>query len=280
MLGLSGLIVGLWRWRFRGHYKTGSRSPYRGRMARWHHMVGLSGGVLALTWVISGLFSMNPWKVFDAPGPKPDHVAYAGGPLRVDDAPDAGRLLAALQAQGLRPRSLEWRRVAGQPRVLVQTAGSQFLVDGDGRRLPALTEAELVAAAARLLPDARIARREWLTAYDSHYYAREAHTMTGQRERPLPALRLHFDDAQAHHVVVDPATATLVQTSNRHQRAARWLFAFLHSFDLPVFLNARPAWDAWMLGFSLAGLALSVTGMVLGWRRLRRKFRSTTRTSP
>lgn len=269
VLGFSGLVVGLWRWRFSGRYKSGSRSPYRGRTARWHHVVGLTGGTLALTWVVSGLLSMNPWKVFEAPGPKPDRVAYAGGPLRVVDAPDAGHLLAALQAQGLQPRSLKWRRVAGQPRVLVQTASGRFLVDGEGRRQGPLPEATLVASAARLLPGARIVDREWLTAYDAHYYDREAHTMTGGRERPLPALRLRFDDAQAHQVVLDPATGALVQLSSRRQRAERWLFAFLHSFDLPALLNARPAWDAWMLGFSLAGLALSLTGVVMGARRLR-----------
>ena len=282
MLALSGLVVGIWRWRFSGRYKSGSRSPYRERMARWHHVIGLTGGALALTWVVSGLFSMNPWKVFDAPGPKPDRLAYAGGPLQADAAPDAARVLAALQAQGQHVRSLEWRRVAGQHWVLAQTAAGQFLADGQGQRVDVLPEAVLTDAAARLLPQARIVGREWLTAYDSHYYSREAHTMTGQRERPLPALRLRLDDEQAHEVVLDPATGAIVQTSNGHQRADRWLFAFLHSFDLPIFLNARPGWDAWMLGFSLAGLALSVTGVVMGWRRLRHKFQPirSTRSSP
>ena len=271
VLALSGSVVGVWRWRFGRPYKSGSRSPYRAGLMRWHHLVGLTGGLLALTWVLSGLFSMNPWKIFTADGPKPDRVAFAGGPLRADDAPAAARVLTQLQADGQAPRLLEWRRVAGQAVVLVQTAGASFLVDADGQRLAPLPEARLEQAAARLLPQARIVGREWLTAYDAHYYARESHTMTGHRERPLPALRLRFDDPAGHEAVIDPATGALVQLSNRPQRAERWLFAFLHSFDLPVFLNARPAWDAWMLGFSLAGLALSLTGVVLGWRRLRHK---------
>lgn len=272
VLALSGLVVGLWRWRFGVPYKSGSRSPYRTGLMRWHHLVGLAGGTLALTWVLSGLFSMNPWKIFTADGPKPDRVAFAGGPLRAADAPPAGAVLARLQAEGIEPRLLEWRRVSGQPVVLVHTSASSFLVDANGQALPPLPEAALTAAAQALLPQARIKSHEWLHAYDAHYYAREPHTMTGQRERPLPALRLHFDDPAAHEAVIDPATGALVQLSNRPQRAERWLFAFLHSFDLPVLLNARPAWDAWMLGFSLAGLALSCTGVVLGWRRLRHKF--------
>ncbi|MCE4537727.1 PepSY domain-containing protein [Pelomonas sp. P7] len=268
-LALSGLVAGLWRWRFQGRYKSGSRSPYRGGLMRWHHLVGLAGGTLALTWVVSGLFSMNPWKVFEAAGPRADRQAFAGGPLRADDAPEARRVLQRLAADGWQPRLLEWRRVAGRPVVLVQAVGDSFLADAEGRRLPPLDESTLAAAAARMLPGARIAERQWLHGYDAHYYAREPHTMGGQRERPLPALRLRFDDAAAHEAVIDPATGTLVQLSTRPQRAQRWLFAFLHSFDLPRFLDARPAWDAWMLGFSLAGLALSATGVVMGWRRLR-----------
>lgn len=271
VLALSGSVVGVWRWRFGTPYKTGSRSPYRAGLMRWHHLVGLTGGLLALTWVLSGLFSMNPWKLFTANGAKPDRIAFAGGPLRADDAPAAAHVLAQLSADGQAPRLLEWRRVAGQPVVLVQTAGASFLVDASGRRLPPRPEATLEQAAARLLPQARIISREWLQAYDAHYYARESHTMTGHRERPLPVLRLRFDDPAAHEAVLDPATGSLVQLTNRPQRAERWLFAFLHSFDLPVLLNTRPLWDAWMLDFSLAGLALSLTGVVLGWRRLRHK---------
>lgn len=271
VLGMSGLVVGVWRWRFTGRYKSGSRSPYRGVLARWHHILGLLGGPLALTWVLSGLFSMNPWKVFEAPGPKPDRVAYAGGPLRPGDAPLAATVLARLVADGERPRSLEWRRVAGAPVVLVQTAASQFVVDSQGQRLPASPTASLVAAAERLLPGSHVVEQEWLREFDRYYYGRNHHTMTGQRERPLPALRLRLDDPQSHWVVIEPASGAIVQLTNAHQRRERWLFAFLHSFDLPQFLNARPAWDAWMLGFSLAGLALSLTGVVLGWRRLRHK---------
>ncbi|MFT7771863.1 PepSY domain-containing protein [Roseateles sp.] len=273
VLALSGLLVGVWRWRFRGRYRNGSRSPYLGKMARWHHVTGLIAGTLALTWVLSGLFSMNPWKVFEVSGPRPDRLAYAGGPLQPEQAPAPATVLRQLAADGQRPRILEWRRVAGDHVVLVQTATGQFLVDAQGRTLPPLPPSALVAAAGTLLPGARILEQQWLQGYDRYYYSREQHTMTGQRERPLPALRLRFDDAQAHWVVLDPVTGSIVQISNSRQRTERWLFAFLHSFDLPQLLAARPAWDAWMLSFSVAGLTLCLTGVVLGWRRLWKKVR-------
>jgi hypothetical protein len=97
--------------------------------------------------------------------------------------------------------------------------------------------------------------------------------MGGHRERPLPAWRLRFDDAADTWITIDPHSGDVVQVLDGHRRASRWLFAFLHSFDLPSLLAARPLWDAWMLGFSVAGLGLSLTGVVTGWRRLRRRWR-------
>jgi hypothetical protein len=270
---LTGLVVGLWRWRFRGTYRSGRRTPYAEPVARWHHVLGLVGGVLAFTWVLSGLFSMNPWKVFDAPGPRPDRAAYAGGQLQPEAAPDPARLLATLAAQGVAVREITWHRVGGEHLALAHGAGRPRLLGADGQPREALDPAVWQAAASRLLPAARVIRQERLDAYDTHYYAREPHTMTGHRDRPLPVWRLHLDDAQATQVVIDPHTGLIVQLSDRHRRADRWLFNFLHSFDLPPLLASRPAWDAWMLGFSLAGLGLAGTAVVTGTRRLLRPWR-------
>ena len=31
---------------------------------RWHHLSGLLFAVVTITWIFSGLMSMNPWKLF------------------------------------------------------------------------------------------------------------------------------------------------------------------------------------------------------------------------
>ena len=63
-LALTGTVVGLMRWRFSRPYASGSRSPYRENMMRWHHLSGLLFAVVTITWIFSGLMSMNPWKLF------------------------------------------------------------------------------------------------------------------------------------------------------------------------------------------------------------------------
>lgn len=273
---LSGLVVGLWRWRFRGRYRSGRRSPYADRAARWHHVAGMLGGVLCLTWVLSGLFSMNPWKLFDADGPRPDRMAYAGGAADPAQAPDPTRVLQQLAAQGQAARELSWHRVGGSSLALAHGGGRS---EGDALRLfvgtaaaplAAVPAAHWRAAAQALIPAGRIVHEERLEGFDAYYYARAPHTMTGPRERPLPVWRLRFDDPGATWAVIDPRTGLLLELSDSRRRASRWLFAFLHSFDLPALLAFRPGWDVWMLGFSLAGTLLAATAVITGTRRLRR----------
>jgi hypothetical protein len=45
----------------------------------------------------------------------------------------------------------------------------------------------------------------------------------------------------------------------------------LHSWDWLPLLQRRPLWDALLLAFSLGGLLLSATGVLIGLRRLRRQ---------
>jgi hypothetical protein len=274
---LTGIVVGIWRWRFKGRYRSGRRTPYADRAARWHHVAGMVGGVLAFTWVLSGLFSMNPWKVFDAPGPKPDRAAYAGGALDPAQAPDPSQLLRTLGAGVTAVREITWHRSAGEHIAQAHGAGgSRLFSQHQALSLDSLPQAAWRQAAERLLPGARIVEAERLDRYDAYYYAREPHTMTGHRERPLPVWRLQFDDPNRTTVVIDPRTGLIQHISDSHRRVDRWLFAFLHSFDLPAFLALRPAWDVWMVGFSIAGALLAGTAVVTGTRRLSRRQRRWT----
>lgn len=61
-----------------------SASPYAGWMA-WHHYAGLLFGVVSLTWVFSGLLSMDPWDWHPSTGPtRQQRSAFAGGAYAID----------------------------------------------------------------------------------------------------------------------------------------------------------------------------------------------------
>jgi hypothetical protein len=75
-------------------------------------------------------------------------------------------------------------------------------------------------------------------------------------------------------VHIDPRTGTVLGRTDTHRRTSRWLFSMLHSWDWLPLLERRPLWDVVLIVLSLGGTALSVTGVVVGWRRLRVKVRS------
>lgn len=275
---VTGTVVGVMRWRFAGRYKTGSRTPYRGFMMRWHHVFGLVFALTTFTWIFSGLMSMNPWKIFDSGATPLRQQAMSGGPLVLPGQPAA--VHALLAAASPNTRELRWVRTAGHTLVQAQgPAGAPVLLDALTAQPHAWPASAVALAAARLLPYP-VMRTDTLQAYDLHYYDRAAHTMTGGTDKPLPVLRVVFDDPQATWVHIDPHTGAVLGRTDSHRRTSRWLFGMLHSWDWLPLLALRPLWDIVLIVLSLGGAVMSVTGVVMGWRRLGIKLRPARRLGP
>lgn len=267
---LTGTVIGILRWRFTHRYKSGSRSPYQGFMMRWHHVTGLLFAMVTLTWIFSGLMSMNPWKVLDSGAPPLRTQAMDDGPLRV--APTAASPGTLLAAAGASVRELRWARATGHDLVLASgSAGRPIVLNAASATAHVLDRSSTIAAASRLV-QAPVKRVETLAAYDLYYYQRAPHTMTGGGEKPLPVLRIVFDDPYETWVHVDPATGAVMSKTDRTRRTGRWLFAMLHSWDWLPLLDRRPLWDILLVLLSAGGAALSLTGVVIGWKRLGRKI--------
>ncbi|KQP41068.1 peptidase [Methylobacterium sp. Leaf104] len=250
---LSGLVLGIWRLRLRRPYASGAVTPYRG-LGRWHHLLGTLGGLSLLTFVASGWLSMNPNHWFSPRTPPAAlREAYAGPPAKFDRA--------ALEHPA-RPGTVEVRftQVGGRPVLVAAEARGGRVV------APPQPEAALRAAAARALPEARLAGAETLTAYDAYWYA---HHDT----RPLPVLRLRLDDPAATWLHIDPETGALLDRLDASGRLQRWLFEAPHRLDFGNLFQARPAWDAVMWLLNGLGATIALSGVVLGWRRLRRPAR-------
>jgi len=276
VLGIIGLWVGILRWR-RRPYASGSRSPYRNTWMRWHHWLGLGFGLLSVTWIASGLFSVNPWKMFDSAGPRPaprpalsrPDVSSLREPMALTDA------LGRFHAAGLAAKEVEWTTLAGRSYLLARDGqGHSQLLDWplqrDEQPFAAFSQEALALAGQGLLPGYGVVDQQLQADYDWHYYARAPHSMTGHMERPLPVLRLTFDDPAHTWLYLDPASGAVVHRLNDALRLKRWLFALLHSWDWRPLLQHRPVWDVLLIGASLGGFLLSLSGAVIGFRRLRR----------
>lgn len=257
VLALSGLWIGLLRWKRRP--RPGKSSiPYKGLM-RWHHIGGLAFGMVTLTWVISGLLSMNPGKLNPPRSPSPEQQqVFSGKPLTPGDFS-----LPRFDGDVVEAEPLHY---LGQPLWQLTYRDGRIELLGGGDVPPILPDAAAMQArAALLLPDASLQDVQMLSRYDDYYYTR--HPERGSH--PLPVLRVRFADAAATWFHLDPARGRILDRSTRINRLYRWLYNGLHSWDIRWLRERRPLWDIAVISFSFGGFALSMTGVVIGWRRLR-----------
>lgn len=254
-VALTGLWIGILRLRAgRRRYRGGRMTPYRGWML-WHHVSGLAGGVMLTTWIVSGWLSVDPGHAF-AGGEAPATVMreYAG---RAGEPRDLDRLARITPYA----RSIEWSGDAGFARIAVDRASPHPRWLDQATLAPA--QAAYPLRAAMLVPGGRRVAREWL-AWPDFYWTDATR---------LPLWRMRFDDAAATWLYVDPISGELVERQDGTRRAYRWVYTLLHTWDWPWLTAHSWVWTGWMWLWSLAGLVLSISGFVLGQRRLRRPVR-------
>lgn len=260
-LAATGIYVGIarvGRARRRGRW-----SPYRGWWL-WHHMSGLVFGVLTLTWVFSGLLTMNPWGTLQSRGP--DYTS------RLSETSSWGELERFLGALGttLTSRSglvqLESARFDGRLYVLAHGAGGgPRRLDADARPAP-LGRAEVERALAKLPVPVR--DLEIMTREDSYYYGHK-------RTVDLPVYRAVLDDADSTRVYINETTGAAAAVGPT-RRVSRWIRTGLHDLDFAG-LRRRPVWDLVVLPL-LAGVTLvCATGTWMALRRVRHDARRVRR---
>lgn len=257
-LAATGLYVGIAR--LRRSKRTGKlNSPFRGWWY-WHHMTGLVFGVVALTWVFSGLLTMNPWGVLSGTGTGNDYRrSVAGtatwGELRVllDALPSRGPTASKqLQSAPFDQRLYVVARHEEQPTLRLDLEG----------RLALLTHAEVETALAQL--PVPIQKFTLLEQEDAYYYGHK-------QAVALPVYRILLDDAEQTRLYIDQESGT-VRTLDASGRLARWIRTGLHDFDFPV-VRLRPVWDITVL-FLLGGVTgLCLIGTWLAYKRARMDLR-------
>lgn len=260
-LASLGLWLGVQRIRFRRRYSHDRVTPYRG-WARWHHIVGLSAGVFCITWLLSGWLSLTPFGWFsDRSLSSEESARWAGGELTVQDMKLPRPLSAAVAGM----KEIEWLRFAGNTYLLASNEQQEVLVDTQsGMVVAPFSAAVLQAQASKLGSYGVVDSARWLTNGDL-YFKQDA------QQTPL-VLRITFADALSTTYYVDARTTKILTSQDSHSRVYRWLFNGLHRMDIPPLTDRLLARRITIFILSAGGVLLTVAGIVLGWRRVRRKW--------
>jgi len=249
VLGLSRLRVSLER----------PGSPFRGWHA-WHHILGLFTATFVLTWIFSGWLSMD------------DGLLFSRGRLTSEEA---ARLAA----------TPDWRSFKGDQLLIASPArevewfalGNQFY---RRERTDLRSQSIFVVASA---PDNSSAAHPFLRAEQVDAFVRPiaadcaAPIIVGPRDSyPIislvpggPVYRAVCGDVWFH---VDGGTGAMMERLDPSRRSYRWLYTGLHRLDFPVLLDHPRLRSALIVLLCAHGFIFSVTGVVIGWRRLRLQF--------
>ncbi len=257
-LTVTGIYIGLRQLRQR----TSSRlSPYRG-LQRYHHYTGLLFGIFTLTWVASGLLSMNPWGALEGEGVGLESRRLTGEFLQWEEVESA---LQSLSDSTLPAGSvmLEIFPQKGAANVVVHTSGGdKFRLDARTLERDTLTPEELRFLAESMRPLESIRTMELLTEEDAYYYIHH-------EPREFPVYKVVFDDDQSRRYYLSYVDGRILLKVDGNLRLYRWLFNALHRGDFSALTRSRPVWDLFML-ILLAGVAaVCATGTYMGWQRLR-----------
>jgi uncharacterized iron-regulated membrane protein len=287
-LVVSGMVIGVMRYRRKGYQlRVGtSTSPYTG-WKRWHHWGGLTFGLVTLTWMVSGWLYLNPGGGRSGPletittmspynvggvradnSSRPEHAAsLTGGAL--EPALFSARVGEAWSSipDGVPPREIEFTRVGGDPYLIVFADWDRSWIVPAERHAtrPVRTrfdEHTLTSLAARMIPEARLTEARLVPEYDAYYYS-----VGSVAPKRLPTFVAKFDDPESTWYYIDPYSGSIFRRYDRYGRVMRWVVNGLHTLDFPLLFANRPAWDLAIIVLSAGGLALSVTGIILGWRR-------------
>jgi len=257
LLAAAGLYVGVHQFFRRPH---GRWSGYRG-VKLWHHLPGLIFGVFALTWIVSGFLSMNPWGLLDSSGAEVESHRLRGGDITGADLKASLQAISAHAPAGI--VSINSAPLLGRLYLVMKTGrGASQRVGSDGEPAP-VTRAQLVAEARALAPAISLEGPERLSHEDRYYYSHP-----GDRV-PLPVYRVVLRDGTRYYL--DPLSGDLLEKVDRNAQRYRWLHDALHRMDFAAPLRARPLWDVTVLVLLLGVTAIAVTGAYLGLRRLARR---------
>lgn len=240
-------------------------SPFRGWF-RWHHITGLFTGVFLLTWIFSGWLSMDHGRLFTSG--MPDNATldrYRGISVSAAASRTPAQQIAALGPI----REAEIVALGGQAFLITRAADASTKIVSSGEAvqssMPSFDDVIIAAAVRAAWPHLEL-RSVGPIADDDAY----GHLIT----EPLSGAtrRIVLSDTPPTWVHVDASSGRIVGVMDASRRTYRWLFTGLHDFDAPGLSNRKVLRQVLILLLLAAGFGLSITGAVLGLKRLRRTF--------
>lgn len=260
LVAIAGTVLGVMRTVTAMKQRRPSLSYFRLKWLRWHHLLGLFVGVFVLTWIFSGWLSMDHGRIFSRGTPsKVESFAYEGGSLQ--------HVLSAIPLQAINEagqvRAIEFAVVAGAPVLSVHDLdGRVRRLDGVGHPLTDAALAGLVTAGLE---------KAWKGAHVQSISTVEPTDLYALAEGwPATVRRARLAGGSFPDVYVDGQNGRLLTVMDRSRASYAWVYYALHTFNFPALTGLPWLRETLVLIPLSVGFAFSVTGVIIGWQRIRK----------
>jgi hypothetical protein len=231
---------------------------------KWHYVLALIFSLSTLLFIGSGFFLV----VGGGPPPEgvlvsPAELQHVLPPMSVDPSGLVELRDAWLAHQGETQQVVTLvalKKVLDVPMYAFQDgSGGQHAIRADTGQAFAVDRHWMERVAETFLArPVTMGEVQYLTQYDSYYYARN------DRFPPLPVYRVVCDDPDQSVLYLSTATGEVIGRTTHWFRVRRWLVHGLHAWDFPFLLNRPLLRNTVVLVLTLGGLLVSLTGLYLG----------------
>ncbi len=280
LVSLSGLIAGIIRLRKRRTQEKWSQfTPYKKFWHKWHHITGFVFGLFVFTFILSGLVSVTDIPQWMVPIHNKKSVKRIWNQKPNLDLHARANFKALWKAidNGTPVRKIVFKTVQNQPVYWVYRDHYQkpdvYLLEDNGIVIKQkYSKEEIDNWCKQVLPNVEYSLKSQ-NEFDAYYQK------SGMWERPLPIWQLNLDDPDDTRMYINSKTGEVVKSFTNNERWRRWLYRSLHTLDFPFLKQHDWLRKSLLILLSIGGTLVSLSGLVLGikWmkrstRRKRRKF--------
>ncbi|MFM8912559.1 MAG: PepSY domain-containing protein, partial [Flammeovirgaceae bacterium] len=174
LMSMAGIALGIVR-TVRAKRDHDRLSPYKKKWFRWHHYVGFFFGLFAFTWILSGLFSMNPWRWSpDSSLSAAEQQLWRGGHISTQKIQMPVEYAITKLSKAGELKEMQLLQVDSVPYWLGYYSDNTnkllSAADLDIDLLDSLPKQKFLSLLKRLQPTAQLTEAAMLTDYDAYYY--------------------------------------------------------------------------------------------------------------
>lgn len=269
LASLSGFCIGIYI-QTKNRKRTHSwHNPFKRFVYRWHHLLGLIFGIFLIGWGISGSLAMQKMPKWIVPY-KGEYSMYAPD-IWEDDSLDLSTFkldYVTLKRAYPALKEVKWTTIGEKPVYDIVTDSTELFID-------ASTE---VVKQLEVIPQSVTNRIKKVYGKDVNFtiekmYDYDEYYLSYDGDLELPVYKVNIDDEDGSRLYIGVHN-DYVRYFNHNKMARKWMFSALHYLNYKWLVERPVLWHTSIWILCLGGALVSLTGMWLGIKYIKRSISS------